>query len=126
MIRLVAVGLGGLLGSIARHLVTELSHFLLGPHFPYGTLLVNLLGCTALGALLFWSEEHQWLSPEYRAFLAVGVLGSFTTFSTFAYESHAFLRSRDVLIAGLHLGGHVFLGLLAVGLGRFVARSIAS
>jgi len=83
------VALGAVLGGIARFLITHLSSDLSHHHgFPYGTLLVNVLGCVLVGYVLTWTADHT--HDTYRLLMATGFCGAFTTFSAFAYESVAY------------------------------------
>ena len=123
MIRnLLLVGTGGFLGSIGRYLVGGWTHRLLGSGFPYGTLAVNILGCALIGLLGGLAESRQLFTPEARLFLFLGVLGGFTTFSSFGYETLAFARDGEFLIAGLNVFLQVVLGLTAVWLGHVLSR----
>lgn len=112
------IGLGGFAGSILRYLVSgwvqQLSNT---PLFPYGTLGVNVLGCLAIGLLGGWADNAELFGPSTRMFLLVGVLGGFTTFSTFGYETMALLRDKAVFGAFLYVGLHLLLGFAAVALG---------
>ena len=110
------VGLGGFLGSIGRYGLSGLVHRLLGQAFPYGTLAVNALGCFAIGSVLYLAEERAVLSAEVRLFVAVGVLGGFTTFSAFGYETLEQLRAHELLLAGLNIRE------MYLGAGRRLAR----
>jgi CrcB protein len=115
------VGCGGFLGSLLRYGLGSLVHRTLPmATFPHGTLAVNLLGCAAIGALAGLADSRQLLSPQLRAFAMIGLLGGFTTFSTFGYETFALARDGDYLRAGWNVGLHVVLGLglvwLAYGL----------
>jgi CrcB protein len=93
------------------------------PPFPYGTLAVNLLGCAAIGVLAGLGESRQLFSPELRGFVFVGLLGGFTTFSTFAHETTILLRHDAYLQAFTSVGLHVGLGLLLVWAGYAVATA---
>lgn len=112
------VGSGGFIGSLARYGVGGLVHrqFPLAI-FPYGTLLVNLLGCLLIGLLAGLAESRQLFGPQFRQFALIGVLGGFTTFSTFGYETMAMLRDADYLRAGANVGISVVGGLALVWLG---------
>jgi CrcB protein len=115
------VGCGGFLGSLLRYGLGSLVHRALPmATFPHGTLAVNLVGCLAIGALAGLADSRQMFSPPLRAFTFIGVLGGFTTFSTFGYETFALARDGDYLRAGWNVGLHVVLGLgvlwLAYGL----------
>lgn len=112
------VGAGGALGAMARYGVGGLVHrspALAG--FPYGTLTVNLLGCLLIGLGAGLADARQAFTPEARLFLFVGVLGGFTTFSSFGYETIALLRDHEVLRAGLNAGISVVAGLALVWVG---------
>lgn len=117
-LNLVLVGGGGALGAVARYGVGGLLHrnaSLAG--FPFGTLTVNLLGCLLIGLGAGLADARQVFTPEARLFVFVGVLGGFTTFSSFGYETIALLRDHEFLRAGLNAGLNVFAGLALVWLG---------
>ena len=118
MRQILIVGLGGFAGSILRYLLSGWVQRLADtPLFPYGTLSVNVLGCLAIGLLGGWADNAGMFSPSTRLFLLVGVLGGFTTFSTFGYETMALLRDRAMAGAFLYVGLHLLLGFGAVALG---------
>jgi len=113
------IGFGGFLGAIMRYAVTHWTRGLsTASGFPYGTLTVNLLGCLLIGALSVVADTHNLLSPGARAFLMIGFLGAFTTFSTFGLESHDLFHSSGSIKAALNIGLHVVLGLICVIIGR--------
>lgn len=116
MERYLLVALGGALGSVLRYGLGAWVQGLWGPSFPYSTLLVNLLGSFLIGLVLRFSLEGI-LSGEGRLFLAVGVLGGFTTFSTFSYELLALVQGGEWAKALLYAGLSLFLGFLMVFLG---------
>jgi CrcB protein len=118
MSRILLIGCGGFLGSIARYLLSGLAQERAGLAFPAGTLSVNVLGCLAIGALSEAAEMRAAFSPETRAFLVVGVLGGFTTFSAFGNETINMMREGDRTLAGLNILAQVILGLGAVWAGR--------
>ena len=107
------VALGGALGALARYGISGWVYDRLGENFPWGTLVVNLVGCLALGLVIRWLQVSA-VAPEVRPFLTIGVLGAFTTFSTFSYETVALLQEGQWLRAGLYMGGSVVLGLIAM------------
>lgn len=120
----VFVGAGGFIGSILRYLLGDLVHRLAGDgFFPYGTLLINVLGCLFIGLLNGLVETRQVFGPETRLFLFIGLLGGFTTFSTFGYETFALARDGEGLAAFTNIGLQVLLGLGAVWLGNALVRS---
>jgi len=119
---LLLVFVGGGIGSVCRYaMATSLQRTFPGP-FPVGTFSVNLLGCFVIGLVGALGLERAAISPEARLFIMVGILGGFTTFSSFAWESLGLLTVRDLLRASLYVGGSVFLGLLGAFLGRAIGR----
>jgi CrcB protein len=119
---LVAVGLGGMLGAVARYLGSAYVYRLLGAAFPWGTLAVNVLGCIAFGALVAAIEQRAAFSPEVRLFLGMGFLGSLTTFSTFGYETVELLRRAELGLALAYGLGSLLLGVLGVVGGALFVR----
>jgi CrcB protein len=106
------VGIGGAIGSILRYLAsTGIQNKFLSA-FPYGTLCVNISGCFLIGVIYALAARNN-VSPEWRFFLATGICGGYTTFSTFSYESLSLLRDGELLYAGLYIAASVFLGILA-------------
>ncbi len=111
---LMAVALGGALGSVARHLTTIGAGHWLGAEFPWGTLAVNVVGSALMGVVIEGSALRWTLNPEWRAFLAVGVLGGFTTFSAFSMEVAALVERGQTPAAGLYILGSVAASLAAL------------
>ncbi len=114
------VGIGGFLGAVARYL---LSGWVQGSisAFPAGTLAVNAIGSFAMSLVMFLAEYRGAFSQETRIFLAVGVIGGFTTMSSFSYESFRLLLQREYLFFGLNVLGTLALTLLGVYLGQLAA-----
>ena len=123
MNNILIVALGGAIGSVARYGLSGLVHRHLSGTFPYGTLAVNVLGCLAIGAVLRLTEDRLLLGPTSRLFLAVGILGGFTTFSSFGYETMKLMQNRQMGMALLNVAGNVLLGLGAVWLGRTLLKT---
>ena len=122
MYRIILVGLGGFAGSVLRYLVSGYAQELSGSvGFPYGTLAVNLTGCFIIGFLSYLADMRGVFTVETRALVFVGVLGGFTTFSTFGNETLNLLRDGEYLYAFLNIGIHIFFGLGFVWLGRSLA-----
>ena len=122
LLNLLLVALGGAFGSVARY---ALSTFVLrasGTLFPLGTFAVNLLGCLVFGVIAGAAEQRVALTPAARAFLLVGILGGFTTFSSYAFESFALLRDGQFLPAAVNIVGQVVAGLVGLAIGFAVAR----
>lgn len=113
------VAFGGAVGSVCRYLVSRL----LEASFPWGTLVVNILGSLLIGLLVGLSGKSI-VSPDMKLLLVTGFCGGFTTFSTFANESFAMMRTGEVLIAALYVGVSVAIGTLAVWLGMNVSEYI--
>ena len=112
------VGVGGAAGSIARYLVSTWTMQAAGsPKFPLGTLAVNLIGCLLAGMLAGWVERTPLFDEHTRLLLMVGVLGGFTTFSSFGLETAQLIRRGDWLVASGYVGSSLLLGLAAVLLG---------
>jgi len=124
MYKLLLVGLGGAVGASGRYLSATMINRLLPGKFPYGTLTVNLIGCLLIGILATLAETKQLFSPEARFFIIVGVLGSFTTFSTFGFETFTLFRNTDSLLAFLNIGFHLIAGLAAVWFGHIVTKTV--
>lgn len=122
--KVVLVGVGGFVGSVARYLISGVVQDRLGETFPWGTLAVNVVGCLLIGGLSELAEARAFLSPEGRALLLIGLLGGFTTFSAFGNETTNLLRDREWLFAGANLLAHVVLAIGAVWLGRATAHVI--
>ena len=122
---LVYVGLGGLIGSVGRYLASGAAHQIFpGLYFPIGTAVVNIIGCFLIGILTGLAEMRNLLSPEMRLFLLIGLLGGFTTFSTFGHETLALLRDGQLLHAVGNVLIQVVIGLSGVWLGYTIARYI--
>lgn len=116
------VALGGALGSVSRYLVgTWAQTGSKSIDFPYGTLTVNLIGCFIIGFLSQLAETRGVFTPEIRALVFIGVLGGFTTFSSFGNDSINLLREGETFNALANVGANVILGLALVWLGRAVA-----
>ena len=120
---LLVVAAGGALGAVGRYLTTGWIQTLTGDFFPWGTLAVNVVGSLALGFGLIWLQASV-ASAEARQFVAIGFLGSFTTFSTFSFEAVAMLRDGEWWRAGGYVAGSVVIGLAAVVLGMGAAGAL--
>lgn len=125
MLKLLLIGAGGFIGSITRYLLSVSIHKLSnGFLFPIGTLTVNLLGCLAIGFLAGLAEFRGLFSPEVRMFVFIGILGGFTTFSTFGYETYQLLRDGQGQFAVTNVCLSVIFGILAVWAGFLLAKNI--
>ncbi len=117
------VGLGSFLGGAARYALIAFVHRVAGLRFPLGTLIVNVVGCFLIGGVLHLVKDRSALGPETRLFVAVGLLGGFTTFSAFGSETFELLSGDQLPLALLNVAGHLGLGLGAVWLGSLVLRA---
>ena len=120
---LILVAAGGALGATARHLASKAALALAPPTFPWGTYLINITGCFAMGLVAGLAGNGS-LSPSTRLFLATGVLGGFTTFSAFGLEAQGLLSNGRAGAALAYVLGQVVLGLLGVVMGLAIARRI--
>lgn len=118
------VGLGGGLGSIFRYLTSVLAGKLLPSPFPWGTLVVNIVGCLLIGLLVGMFEKGQLLSSELRLLLIAGFCGGYTTFSAFALENINLFSNQHSSLAFLYIAASVLLGLAAVWAGFYIVKSI--
>lgn len=123
MIRFAAVFLGAGLGGVARYAVNLAIARAYAGVFPLATFLVNVAGCFLAGVAITWlTERTPTASDNWRLLLVVGVLGGFTTFSTFGYETYRAIREGYAATAILNAGASVVLGLAAVWLGCVIVR----
>ncbi len=116
---LLLIGLGGFIGAVLRYLVSGWIQNG-ATTFPIGTMGVNVIGSFILSIILFASEYKGALSEETRIFLTIGLLGAFTTMSTFSYESFRLLESKDFLRLSFNIAGTIFLTMVAVYLGKIL------
>ena len=119
------VGLGGFIGAVLRHLISGWiqSGFVT---FPVGTLAVNFLGSLVLSIIVYTSQYRGLLGEEARIFITVGLLGSFTTMSTFSFESIKLLEQSEHMMFGLNIVGTIFLCLLAIYLGKILVLAMGA
>lgn len=119
-----AIALGAAIGANVRYALGLWAAAQFGTAWPYGTFLINVLGCFAIGALLTYTAARQPLNEALRLLLVTGLLGGFTTFSTFGYESYTLLTTGNWLGASVYIAASVGGGLLAVVLGVLLMRSL--
>jgi CrcB protein len=122
MYRFLLICLGGAIGTGARYLIAVGAPRLVGTSFPYATLTVNVLGSFLLGAVMHVGLTTNLMTPGLRLVLATGVIGGFTTYSTFNYETLEYLREGALALAGLNVAATLLLCLLGGSLGLASAR----
>lgn len=121
-VNILLIAIGGAIGSVCRYLVSAAVIRALGTLFPAGTFVVNVIGCLVFGGIVGLAQERVTLSPDVRAFLLAGLLGGFTTFSSYMNESFVLVREGQFVWAGLNLAGQVVAGFVAF----WMAFSLAS
>jgi len=120
---ILAVALGGGVGSVLRYVVNFLVVARVGPGFPFGTLLINITGSLLIGIVAeLAATSSSGMTPLLRLFLAVGVLGGYTTFSTFALDTVTLVGDRALAMATIYAFGSVLLGVLAAFAGQVLVR----
>ena len=117
------IGLGGFIGALLRYWISGWVQAG-AVTFPLGTLVVNFIGSFILALVMFLSEFKGYFNEETRIFLSIGLLGSFTTMSTFSYESFKLLEQQEHMLFSVNVVGSVGLTLLAIYLGRVITLSL--
>ena len=124
MTQMMAIAAGGALGALLRYWTSLAVHSRLGSGFPYGTLMVNVLGSLLMGFLYIWLIERIAAGATLRAFLLIGVLGAFTTFSTFSMETLNLVEGGQLGKALLNIVVSVTVCITAAALGIIAARQL--
>lgn len=122
--QLLLIALGGAIGSVCRYGLSTIVQRSTSPFFPYGTFTVNVLGCLVFGIIMGAARERFVLGPSERAFLLIGILGGFTTFSTFGYETFALLQDGEFVRAAANAIGQVVFGLVALWAGYTIVAAL--
>ena len=120
--RLLLIALFGAIGTLARYGLQGVVQIKMGSVFPYGTLLINLIGCFFLGLIGQLTLNRMIVSPEWRVAIAVGFFGGFTTFSSFGWETAKMLEAGEWLRAGTYVATSVVLGLFLSVAGIHIAN----
>lgn len=123
MLNVLIAGLGGFAGTIMRYTLNNAIYkWLDAPLYPFGTLTINILGCFFIGLIASLTESRITLTPEIRIFIQIGLLGGFTTFSTFGYETFALLRDGQFVLGLGNVVLQVVIGIFAVWLGYYLGQ----
>ena len=116
------VGFGGFIGTVARFLTSRYFQENIASVFPWSTFTINIIGSLLIGIFYGISEQGDFMSPDIRLFLTVGICGGFTTFSTFSNDAFLLLKQEEWLRFAFYTSMSFFLGLLAVYVGRFIIK----
>jgi len=121
VLRLLFIAIGGAMGAILRHAISGMTYKYLDGVFPWGTLSVNLIGAFAIGFLWGLSEKII-ISPDFRSFVFIGIIGSFTTFSTYSLETFNLFRDSEIKLALSNILISNILGIVLVLVGFVTSR----
>ena len=124
MLRWFLVGIGGFVGTLARYWLSGVIAKRYGETFPLGTLAVNAVGCFIIGFLFYFFYEQSLTNPTSRTVLFIGLLGGFTTFSSYGLQTFTLLRDGEVSLALTNVIASNVLGLVLVWLGYVLAKAI--
>jgi CrcB protein len=122
MQKLIYVGIGGFIGASLRYILTISLSKLLGTNFPYGTLVVNVIGGIFIGFIMQLSFTTNLISPNLRLFMTTGIMGGLTTFSTFSYETISFFDESKYLLGIVNICSNLFLSLIGVIIGKNISN----
>src|ERR1043165_8481796 len=122
MQRIMLIGLAGLVGTLLRYWLSGVVARRFGETFPWGTMSVNLIGCFATGAVFYLSEERFLINPALRTIILIGLLGGFTTFSSYGLQTFTLLRDGEFGLAILNVVTSNILGLFMVWIGYVLGR----
>ena len=123
MSRTILIGIAGLIGTLLRYWLAGFVSRQSGETFPWGTLVVNVVGCLIAGAVFYLTEERALFNPTFRAVILIGLLGGFTTFSSFGLQTFALLKDGAFGLATLNLVLSNVLGVLMVWAGYCLAKA---
>ena len=124
MMKTILIGLAGLIGTLLRYWLSGLVARQYGETFPWGTMAVNLSGCFVAGVIFYAFEERFLVNPTLRTVLMIGLLGGFTTFSSYGLQTFTLLRDGELGLATLNIGVSNLLGLIMVWFGYVLARAL--
>ncbi len=122
MNQILLLAAAGAIGAVCRYTLCKISGQMLGDTFPYGTLIVNVIGCGLLGFLMQLSVSKEFFNPAITFIFTVGFLGAFTTFSSFSYETLRLFEAGLLWIAAVNIAANLLFGLSATILGAALAK----
>ncbi len=122
MLDLLVISLGAIVGANARYLLSRYAARVIGPVFPYGTLIVNVVGSLIVGFLMIWGTERVLMDPRWRLLIVIGFCGAFTTFSSFAFETMAYFEQGQWGLLAINFISNNLLCLVAALAGMALAR----
>jgi CrcB protein len=122
MLDVLTISLGAIVGANARYFISRYAAQVLGPVFPYGTLIINVIGSLIVGFFVIWTSERVLVDPRWRLLVVVGFCGAFTTFSSYAFETMAYLEQGQWLLLFSNVFGNNFLCLTGALAGMALAR----
>lgn len=123
ILKIVIIGLGGFLGTISRYLITKTVQEQVSTSFPWGTLMVNVLGSFIIGVIFALSVRENFISPLWRNFLAIGFCGGFTTFSSFSLDNYQLLAHHQFLFTLIYTAISVIAGFFSLYFGIVIVRA---
>jgi CrcB protein len=124
MLKTVLIGLAGLVGTLFRYWLSGFVARQYGETFPWGTMAVNLVGCFLAGAVFYLTEERFLISPTTRTIILIGLLGGFTTFSSYGLQTFTLLRDGEFGLATLNVAASNVFGLLMVWTGYVACKAL--
>jgi len=123
MPKMILIGLAGLIGTLGRYWLSDVMAKRYGDAFPWGTLLVNAIGCFVAGSVFYLTEERLVLSPTTRSVILIGLVGGFTTFSSYGLQTFTLMRGGEFGLAALNLTLSNLLGLSLVWAGYSLVKA---
>jgi CrcB protein len=121
-VNFVIVALGAIVGANLRYILSRLAARLIGPVFPYGTLIINVTGSFIVGWFMIWTTERVLVDPRWRLLIVIGFCGGFTTFSSYAFETMAYFEQGQWTLLATNILANNLLSLLAALAGMALAR----
>jgi len=121
---ILVISLGAIIGASLRYLLAQYVARVIPSTFPYGTFIINLTACLVLGFFLVWTSEKVIVDPRWRLLVAIGFCGSYSTYSSFAFETFALFEKGQWLAAAFNVAATNVLCFAAVAIGAAVARAL--